>query len=88
MVKFAKEHGAQLVFVYQPGYLGWPPGPDFTSEFNAEIGAPLLVPDKRLLQSLQSDGYRDNAHLTAQGRMTFTTWLAQELMEKGLWTRE
>jgi hypothetical protein len=85
IVRLAEEHGSRIAFINLRQYFTWPPGPEFVKEFDERIGAPLLVPDKEFLQSIQQNGYRDSSHLSAAGRSAYTTWLAQQLTTKDLW---
>lgn len=85
IVRLAEQHGSRIAFINLRQYFTWPPGPDFVKEFDEQIGAPLLVPDKEFLQTLQKSGYRDPSHLSASGRAAYTTWLAQQLTTKDLW---
>jgi len=84
-VALAQDHGSRIAFVNLRRYFIWPPGPEFLREFDERVGAPLLVPDKQWLQTIQQDGYHDASHLAASGRTAYTTWLAEQLTSNGLW---
>jgi hypothetical protein len=86
-VRLARDNDVRIAFVNLPLYFVWPPGPAFTKEFRATIGAPLLVPSKEMLYTFQNGGYHDQAHLSSAGRAAFTVWLAQQLSAEGLWPR-
>lgn len=85
VVAMARERGVKVLFHHIPYYYVWPPSPEFRAEFEREIGAPVVWPDKRFLKKLQDEsGYRDQSHLFPHGRRLMSEWLANSIDALGL----
>ena len=72
----AEESGTRLIFLYVPA-IHVPVSEALPAAFEAEFGAPLLVPDARMRARLARDGYVDATHLNTRGRSIFGPWLAE-----------
>lgn len=79
LVQLARERGFALVFVYLPSSFMPVPDKGFAQAFVARFGAPVIVPDRKLLHRLAATHYYDNAHLDPAGRAALTRWIAPRL---------
>lgn len=79
MIAFAEARGLPIYFVMIPRYLDPPVDQAFVDRFEAEVGAPLLIPPPDVLEALYDGGYSDPNHLHEPGRDVYTAWLAEQI---------
>jgi hypothetical protein len=79
MVAFADDRNLPIYFVLIPRYLDPPIDEAFVRRFEAEYGAPLLIPPPEVLEAMYDGGYSDPNHLYRPGRDVYTAWLAEQI---------
>lgn len=80
IVGLARRGGVEITFVYLPTIYVPPPSTAFARQFREQIGAPLLVPPPQILLALQRGGFRDENHLSEQGRQIVSAWLSEQIV--------
>ncbi len=79
MIAFAAERDVPIYFVLIPRYLDPPVDEAFVRRFEAEFGAPLLIPPPDVLDAMYDGGYSDPNHMHGPGRDVYTAWLAEQI---------
>ena len=69
-----------MVFLRLPGYLEPPSTPVQSSQFEALVNAPVVVPELDMLRKLYPF-YRDTHHMDKRGQPPLMAWLADQLVE-------
>ncbi len=77
MVEVAEQQGTILRFYHINQAYYSTLDPEFAATFEAEVGAPILIPPASLTREIEEmDGYADATHMTLVGREYYTHWLA------------
>lgn len=80
-VDLAEQNNAKVVFLRLPGYLEPPSTPVQTSQFEALVNAPVLVPGLDTLRKIYPS-YNDRHHVGPPGQPLLMEWLADQLVER------
>ncbi|MEP4445374.1 MAG: hypothetical protein ABJQ55_01320 [Hyphomicrobiales bacterium] len=76
------ENDVELIFYHMPEALNLTLNPEFAQEFEAEIGAPLIIPPAQLTRDVEAMfGFADATHMTQRGRAFYSTWLANRIIQ-------
>lgn len=83
MADLAEAHGVELVFYHINQAYYFTLDPNFAVEFEAVVGAPILIPPPSLTREIEAmGGYADATHMTREGRERYSRWLAAALAEQ------
>jgi hypothetical protein len=77
--ELAESRGVNLVFVYIPGFLE-PKVAEDSMEQLRKMGLKVHQPDRQVVDSWLSRGYRDRTHMSEVGERQFAKWLVREVL--------
>lgn len=81
LVELASTHDTDIVFYHVPEAYNLALDPAFSSVFEEEIGAPLIIPPSSLTRDMEDlEVFADVTHLMPRGREIYSRWLSQAVV--------
>ena len=81
--ELARDHSAKVSLVYIPGWLRGPLDAKTMQAFEDMLNMPCYFPPRSLLEGLYASGnWVDGGHMSPEGRLVFSNWLATELLNE------